>query len=405
MERAETASACSCWPNHYRIEASRLPAMALPIDPSRTALPPVAQFLAEAALQRQSSLLGLDKPGAVPASTPASDPSAPPPLATSPSPPAGPLPVPAPPDKASISAQAREQLGAGFIPRPPTADGAAQSARSGGPLRGPTALPLPTGAPVGSGASAGADGTGTSAALGASGAAWPATGLAAPLMRWVSALVQQVTAGSGAPQRVVSAQPWPMGLAQGMESGALDPDQPALQTWLVRQGTAQTSEGPRGFALTLRVPVPWLAAQAPPAAGAASAAAPVPGGALLLPLAGNAQALQSGVMALVLEGMDAAAPRTSALLVLDLQPQLAATVYGRDMLQQTTGRLDPWTQMAVLQASGQVPREDERARNGASGLCDTVGCPYAARAACVQPFCLAMRGVLPPEPVHPAPSA
>lgn len=110
-------------------------------------------------------------------------------------------------------------------------------------------------------------------------------------------------------------------------------------------------------------------------------------------------------MALVLQGMDAAAPRTSALLVLDLQPQLAATVYGRDMLQQTTGRLDPWTQMAVLQASGQVPREDERARNGASGLCETVGCPYAARAECVQPFCLAMRGVLPPEPVGPAPSA
>ena len=29
----------------------------------------------------------------------------------------------------------------------------------------------------------------------------------------------------------------------------------------------------------------------------------------------------------------------------------------------------------------------------------------AARAECVQPFCLAMRGVLPPEPVGPAPSA
>lgn len=48
--------------------------------------------------------------------------------------------------------------------------------------------------------------------------------------------------------------------------------------------------------------------------------------------------------------------------------------------------------MAVLQASGQVPREDERARNGASGLCETVGCPYAARAAYEQPFCLALRG-------------
>jgi hypothetical protein len=59
----------------------------------------------------------------------------------------------------------------------------------------------------------------------------------------------------------------------------------------------------------------------------------------------------------------------------------------------------------VLQASGQVPREDERARNGASGLCDTVGCPYAARAACVQPFCLAMRSVLPAEAMGPGPRA
>ena len=373
--------------------------MALPIDPSRSALPPVAQFLAEAALQRQSSLLGLDKPGAVPAPIPA-DASAPPPSATSPSPPAGPLPAPA--DKASISAQAREQLGAGFDPRRAAAVGAAQSARAGGALRAPSAPPLPTGAPAGAGASTGAGVTsGTSAA---SGAAWPATGLAAPLMRWVSALVQQVTAGSGAPQRVVSAQPWPMGLAQALESGALDSEQPPLQTWLVHQGTAQTPEGPRGFALTLRVPVPWLAAQAPPAAGASLSA-----GALQLPftgnLAGGAQTLQSGVVALVLQGADAAAPRTSALLVLDFQPQLAATVYGRDMLQQATGRLDPWTQMAVLQASGQLPREDDRARNGASGLCETVGCPYAARAECVQPFCMALRGVVPPEPVGPVPAA
>jgi len=41
--------------------------MSLPIDPSRNALPPVAQFLAEAALQRQSALLGLDKPTPAPA--------------------------------------------------------------------------------------------------------------------------------------------------------------------------------------------------------------------------------------------------------------------------------------------------------------------------------------------------
>ena len=83
---------------------------------------------------------------------------------------------------------------------------------------------------------------------------------------------------------------------------------------------------------------------------------------------------------------------------MDFQPLAPAMVYGRDMLQ---ARLDPWTQMAVLQASGQVPREDERARNGAAELCDTLGCPYAERAVCVQPFCHAMRGIAPPEPVGP----
>ena len=225
-------------------------------------------------------------------------------------------------------------------------------------------------------------------------------------MRMVSALVAQVTAQAGAPQRVVAAHPWPIGMAQALESGALDADQPPLQTWLVRQGVVLTPDGQRGLALTLRAPVPWLAAQqAPPPTAGGAGAQPNAAGALQVPFAGGGQALQSGVMALVLQGMDAATPRTSALLVLDLQPQLAATVYGRDMLQQATGRLDPWTQMAVLQASGQVPREDERARNGASGLCETVGCPYVARAACVQPFCLAMRGVLPPEPVGPVPLA
>lgn len=376
--------------------------MALPIDPSRSALPPVAQFLAEAALQRQTALLGLDKkPGVAPAPLPPADASAPPPTATSPSPAAGPLPVPA--DKASISPQAREQLGAGFEPRREAAGpgagavGAAPGTRPGLAARGPLPPPpLPVGAPA--------------PAAGAApvrGADWPATGLSAPQMGMVRAVLEQVTAGSGAPQRVVAAQPWPVGLAQDLERGALDADTPLLQTWLVRQGAVLTPEGPRSFALTLRVPVPWIASQQPAptpasAQGAAGASGAVP---LQVPFAGPAQALQSGVLALVLQGTDAAAPRTSALLVLDFQPQLAATVYGRDMLQQATGRLDPWTQMAVLQASGQVPREEDRARNGASGLCETVGCPYAARAACVQPFCLAMRGVLPPEPVGPVPGA
>jgi hypothetical protein len=373
--------------------------MSLPIDPSRSALPPVAQFLAEAALQRQSALLGLDKskPVAAPAPLPGADPSAPPPSVSSPSPPAGPLPAPA--DKASISPQAREQLAAGFDPRGGAANGSLQGARGDGALRvAPPALPGGTPAAPGSAAA-------SAASSGVGGAAWPTSGLGAPLLRLVSALVAQVTAQTGVPQRVVAAQPWSIGMAQALESGALDADQPPLQTWLVRQGVVLTPEGPRGMALTLRAPVPWLAAQQAQTAGTGAGTPASAASALQVPFAGGGQALQSGVMAVVLQGMDAAAPRTSALLVMDLQPQLAAAVYGREMLQQaTTGRLDPWTQMAVLQASGQVPREDERARNGESGLCETVGCPYAARAACVQPFCLAQRGVLPPEPVGPVSS-
>lgn len=378
--------------------------MALPIDPSRSALPPVAQFLAEAALQRQTALLGLDKPGPTPAPLPAADPSAPPPTPTSPSPSAGPMPAPA--DKASISAQAREQLGAGFDPRRAVAgqvEAKAPQRQAGSAVRGAQASlsppPLSVGAPALS----------PPATAWVSGADWPATGLGAPLLRLVSALVAQVTAQAGVPHRVVAAQPWPIGMVQALESGVLDADPSPLQTWLVRQGVVHTPEGPRGLALTLRAPVSWLAAQALPGSGAAVAQAGAnaggEGGALQVPFAGGGQPLQSGVMALVLQGMDAAAPRTSALLVLDLQPQLAATVYGRDMLQQATGRLDPWTQMAVLQASGQVPREDDRARNGPSGLCETVGCPYAARAECVQPYCLALRGIRPATAATPLESS
>ncbi|MBU0877834.1 MAG: hypothetical protein KKB61_18055 [Alphaproteobacteria bacterium] len=373
-----------------------------PLDTTRSTLPPIAQFLAEAASQRQSALLGLDKlkPVAAPAPLPVAEPSAPPPSVSSPSPPAGPLPTSA--DKASISPQAREQLAAGFDPRGGATNGGLQGARGDGALLRAALPALPSGAP----AAPQSSGSVTTSGLNAlGGVAWPTSGLGAPLLRLVSALVAQVTAHAGVPQRVVAAQPWPIGMAQALESGALDADQPPLQTWLVRQGVVLTPEGQRGMALTLRAPVPWLAAQ-PAAAAAAGAPQAKTAGGLQVPFAGGGQALQSGVMALVLQGMDAAAPRTSALLVLDMQPQLAAAVYGREMLQQaTSGRLDPWTQMAVLQASGQVPREDERARNGASGLCETVGCPYAARAACVQPFCLAQRGVLPPEPVGPVPLA
>jgi hypothetical protein len=325
------------------------------MDPLRSPLPPVAQFLAEAALQRQSSLLGLDRAPAVAPTPPSSSPPLPVPAA-----PAVPLPVSA--DKATISAQAREQLGADFVNNP---RGAAPMPGARAVLPGP---PLPA-APA---------------------TAWPSTGLSAPLQRLVNTLVQQLTAGA-VPQRVVAAQPWPLALAQAWESGAADKDAPPLQTWLVRQGAVQTPEGQqRGFALTLRVPVPWIAAQASPPSPPSAAQAP-----LRLPFTGPAQSLQSGVFALVLQGAEG--QRTSALLVLDFQPQQAATVYGREMLMQA--RLDPWTQLAVLQASGQVPREEEKTRNGASGLCETRGCPYERRAACVQPFCAALRWVEPSAPL------
>lgn len=277
--------------------------MTLPIDPSRTALPPVAQFLAEAALQRQTALLGLDKPKpalpAAPSPLPTADPSAPPPSVTSPSPPGGPLPTPA--DQASISPQAREQLAAGFDPRRAGgADGRLQGARGEGAARAspPGASALPRGATPGTSGNVAA-----SAASATSGTAWPASGLSAPLLRMVSALVAQVTAQAGVPQRVVAAQPWPIGMAQALESGALDADQPPLQTWLVRQGVVSTPEGPRGLALTLRAPVPWLAAQASPAAAGAAAAqvsaslgagATAAGGALQVPLRAAARRCNRG---------------------------------------------------------------------------------------------------------------
>ena len=82
-----------------------------------------------------------------------------------------------------------------------------------------------------------------------------------------------------------------------------------------------------------------------------------------------------------------------ALLVLDFQPMLAtagAAVYGRDLLQ---ARHDPWVQQAQLQASGQLAKDEEiaREREREAGLCQAPGCPYALRAPCAQPFCLEMR--------------
>jgi len=232
-------------------------------------------------------------------------------------------------------------------------------------------------------------------------APWPATGVGAPLRSMLAALVHQVTAPAQQPQRVVAVQPWPAALVPVVEGAARGegglPGLPPLQTWLVRQGVVQTAEGERAFSLTLRVPVPWLQSQAQPAA----ASAPAPHTPSLAALfAGKPQALQSGTWALVLQSTEPAAGRTSALLALEFAPLAQAHVYGRELLQ---ARQDPWLQMAVLQASGQAPKDEAARREREAGLCQTPGCPYAGRASCAQPFCVALRVVQPSGPVEPMP--
>lgn len=361
-----------------------------------TALPAAAvstqQALAEAALQRQSTLLGAKglsgaaAAAAVPTLTGAANQLvASWPTAAAPSTPAAPIPVLPQAEQTHISAQAREALGAGFDPR--GAALLAAGARVG--------TPLPTTA-------SGADGTAGAGLASARqavpvAAAWPAAGLDVPLRQMVQSLVQQVTAQGGAhagPQRVIAAQVWPLSLAHALESGGDEGEGSPMQTWLVRQGMVQTAEGPRGLTMTLRVPAPWLASLASQAAPTAPAtAAAGSSGGLQVAYAGAPQNLQSAVLALVLQGNGPNAARTSALLVLDFQPILAtagAAVYGRDLLQ---ARHDPWVQQAQLQASGQLAKDEEiaREREREAGLCQAPGCPYALRAPCAQPFCLEMR--------------
>ena len=317
----------------------------------------------------------------------ASWPTAAAPTLTTPATPAAPIPVLPQAQQTHISAQAREALGAGFDPR--------------------GAAPLPATANANAAINNNNNAAATAATTLSGGAhqaapvtaAWPASGLEAPLRHLVQSLVQQVTTqggGHAGQQRVVAAQVWPLSLAHALESGGEDGENSPMQTWLVRQGTVQTAEGPRGMTLTLRVPAPWLASLASLTAQAAPATAPAAASSSGLQAAylGAPQNLQSGVLALVLQGMGAAAAaRTSALLVLDFQPQLmtaGAAVYGRDLLQ---ARHDPWVQQAQLQASGQLEKDDDiaRQREREAGLCQALGCPYALRAACAQPFCLEMR--------------
>ena len=398
--------------------------MPFPIDLSHNSPQPLTKALAEAALQRQTFLLGTDREGAAPASTAESD-------------------------HVTLSPQAQQRLESQAQQQGPVVVVLAGAANSPKPATAPLPLsqtmPLPEGAdPVAPALNAAhlthpanptnpsnpaapaapAVATGTTGMVGALAGLpmpsnntqavvlatavpalpaaavlptpWPTGGVNASLHSWVATLVQQLTAPA-LPQRMVGIQSWPMALAQPANPSAL---LPTLQTWLVRQGQVQTPEGPRGFSLSLRVPAQWLPTQAPLSEEMPSAAtmtpAPMAAPAALLNAAiaafpGKPQTLQSGAFALVLESPGPAAVRTSALLILDLQPLPQAAVYGRDMLQP---RQDPWMQMAVLQASGHVPHDDERAHFG-SELCDTPDCPYVGRAACVQPFCMALRSVLP----------
>ena len=292
---------------------------------------------------------------------------------------------------------------------PAMATGATVAVPSAGAAASVASRPSVVAGPQGPGAATGPAPT-TSAAP-----TWPSGGVSAPLQSLLGSLVQQATAAV-LPQRVLAIQPWPPalhaqvdGAAAGPRGGANGPAPAPLQTWLVRQGVVQTPEGARGVSMTVRVPAPWLQAleqaqtEATPTRSwqvwliptLPTAPPPAPP-ALQAAFAGPSQALQSGTFALALESPGGGAARTSALLTLELQPLLPApaaaqlAVYGRDLPHQ---RQDPWLQMAALQASGQVERDENRARHGSAALCDTPDCPYLGRAACVQPFCAALRVV------------
>lgn len=236
-------------------------------------------------------------------------------------------------------------------------------------------------------------------------------------------VVDALLAGSGlAPQAGASA---PGGVAGGPTQTL-----PALQSWWVQQGTLLTPQGERGFTLSLQVPQAWAQAQgAAMALAAASASAPgaapftaaaaLPAGAALplagaqatepglrLPLDASLQSLASGPVAVVVQPRGADALRTSALLLLELQPLrqpggamaspagLASVAslspaFAQEVQQMLQQRNDPWLHMAAAQASGALPRE-RRAFEHQSHFCTTEGCQYEGRAPCAQPFCSEM---------------
>lgn len=284
---------------------------------------------------------------------------------------------------------------------------------------------------------------------------WPTSGVPMALREMLATLIAQATAGLPQPQQLVAVQPWPQawlnsvlpasvpahagaaalasaaptaaataGIAAGTTAAAspVAPRLPPMLTWLVQQGVVQAPDGERGFALTLQVPQAWAQMQAmaaPPAGTAPAGAALLPGAGaaqLKLPFAAPAQQLESGALALVLQGPGPGGERlrTSALLWLDFQPlpaaaqgaqsaQSAAAALAAGLLPSTQAaqqamvalqaRNDPWLQMAALQASGQLPREDQRLQERRTGLCTELGCPYRAKASCAQPFCAEMNRV------------
>lgn len=278
---------------------------------------------------------------------------------------------------------------------------------------------------------------------------WPTAGVAPALRAMLAALLEQATANLPRPQQLVSVQAWPKALlnvllaspatattaaaatmaATGAGAAVVGaeaaprPILPPLQNWLVQQGVVQTPQGERSFSLSLQVPQAWAqlqAATALPAApqlAAPQPAAPFTPGAgaglarLQLPFAASPQQLESGTLALVMQGTGPAGEKllTSALLRLDFQPLPAQTAWtgllpggaavaqAAQAAQQGQAALqaknDPWLQMAALQASGQQPREDQRLPERRTGLCTQLGCPYRGKASCAQPFCAEMNRV------------
>jgi hypothetical protein len=241
-------------------------------------------------------------------------------------------------------------------------------------------------------------------------------------------VMDALLAGSGlAPQAGASAAAGTAaGVGAGMGAGGASQTLPALQSWWVQQGTLLTPQGERGFTLSLQVPQAWAQAQgaamalaAAPGAAPFTAAAALPAGAALplagaqatepglrLPLDASLQSLASGPVAVVLQPRGADALRTSALLLLELQPLrqpggamaspagLASVAslspaLAQEVQQMLQQRNDPWLHMAAAQASGALPRE-RRAFEHQSHFCTTEGCQYEGRAPCAQPFCSEM---------------